>query len=235
VNFIRAVYNWDTMLDVYDGANPAIGRFRFTCPPRERFLTTEEARRFLEGIETLPPKPRAYLWTMLLTGARGIEIRSMRWNDIDWSTRLWTKAKTKNGKPQYLPLPPQVVTAIKELPRTSEWFFSDVRGPWSADSAEKVWLLCRRRWNLGDVTLHDIRRTCASYLAISGENLPTIQNVLGHRSLSPTSIYAHLNTKAVDRALQAQADWFCSMLQPWGLIEQATSLTGRGSPPTSLL
>jgi site-specific recombinase XerD len=46
---------------------------------------------------------------------------------------------------------------------------------------------------------------------MAGENLPTIQNVLNHRSLSNTSIYARLNTKAVDRALQAQADRLCSL------------------------
>ena len=53
-----------------------------------------------------------------------------------------------------------------------------------------------------------LRRTCASHLAIEGENLPIIQNVLNHTSFAHTAIYARLNTKAVDRALQAQADRF---------------------------
>jgi integrase len=78
---------------------------------------------------------------------------------------------------------------------------------------QKVWQLVRRRWNLQDVHIHDLRRTCASYLAIEGENLPTIQTVLNHRSLAHTSLYARLNTKATDRALQAQADRFCGMVQ----------------------
>ena len=83
---------------------------------------------------------------------------------------------------------------------------------WSRASVQKLWQLVRRRWNLQDVRIHDLRRTCASYLAIEGENLPTIQTVLNHRSLTHTSIYARLNTKAVDRALQAQADRLCSMV-----------------------
>ena len=61
--------------------------------------------------------------------------------------------------------------------------------------------------------LHDLRRTCASYLAMSGENLPTIQSVLNHKSLAPISIYARLNTKATDRALQTQADRLWSLVQ----------------------
>ncbi len=55
---------------------------------------------------------------------------------------------------------------------------------------------------------------------ISGENLPTIQNVMNPRSLTPTAIYARLNTQAVDRALQAQADRLCRLTEraPTALI-----------------
>ena len=59
-------------------------------------------------------------------------------------------------------------------------------------SVDKVWQLIRRCWNMADVRIHDLRRTSASYLAISGENLPAIQNVLNHRSLAHTSIYGRL-------------------------------------------
>ena len=64
-----------------------------------------------------------------------------------------------------------------------------------------------------DVRRHDLRRTCASYLAMSGENISTIESVLNYKSLAPTSIYARLNSKATDRALQTQADRLCSLVQ----------------------
>ena len=83
---------------------------------------------------------------------------------------------------------------------------------------------------MDDVRSHDLRRTCASYLAIQGENLPVIQSVLNHRSLAPTSIYARLNTKATDRALQAQADRFCQSIQGAGLIEQVAPSGMNGEP-----
>ena len=139
VNFIRAIYNWAEGLDVYDGANPATGRYRYTCPPRERFLSLEEVQRYVAGLEILAVKPRAYLWTMLLTGARGIEIRSMRWGDLDWATRLWRKPTTKNGTPQFLPLPIQIIDAFKVLLRRSEWVFCGTeKRAWSKASAQKV-------------------------------------------------------------------------------------------------
>lgn len=39
----------------------------------------------------------------------------------------------------------------------------------------------------------------------AGGKLASIRNVLNHQSPGSTAIYARLNTKAVDRALQAQA------------------------------
>lgn len=62
---------------------------------------------------------------------------------------------------------------------------------------------------------------------MSGENLSHIQNVLNHRSLTPTSIYARLNTKAVDRTLQAQADRFSSLQETQVMpLEEAAVSSG---------
>jgi len=215
LTFLQRVYNVAIYhLEVYDGLNPAIKMPRYPSTRRERFLSDEEAQWFMDGLSHLPPKPGAYFLTLLLTGARLSEARCMRWTDVAWSTRLWNKPRTKNGSSQFIPLPVQVVEALARLPRTSEWVFPGNKGqPWSRGSVQKAWYTIRRRWNLQDVTIHDLRRTCASHLAVSDENLPTIQNVLNHKSLAHTLIYARQNTKAVDRALQTQADRLCSLVQ----------------------
>jgi len=212
LTLLRSFYNWVLGLELVTAANPATGIRRFPQVPRERFLSVDELHRVMAGLPHLPAKPRAYLLVLLLTGARRSEARCMRWTDVDEGTRLWRKPKTKTGTAQLVPLPAQVMEAVQALPRTSDWIFPGQDGrPWSVTNVEKQWAVIRRRWGLDDVRLHDLRRTCASYLAIDGENLPTIQNVLNHRSLTPTSIYARLNTKAVDRALQRQADRFLAL------------------------
>ncbi|OAI47491.1 hypothetical protein AYO43_04360 [Nitrospira sp. SCGC AG-212-E16] len=224
LTFLRRVYNVALDMEVYEGTNPAVRIRPYACPARERFLSLEEMQRFMEGLPLLPPKPRAYFLALLLTGARLSEVRCMRWTDVEWTTRLWKKSRTKNGTTQFLPLPVQVMDALALLPRTSEWVFAnDKWHPWSCANPQKLWQTIRRRWNMKDVTIHDLRRTCASYLAMAGENLPTIQNVLNHRSLANTSIYARLNTKAVDRALQAQADRLCGLVT--GGVEVLPALT----------
>ncbi|MBV8356919.1 MAG: hypothetical protein JO189_03150 [Deltaproteobacteria bacterium] len=56
-----------------------------------------------------------------------------------------------------------------------------------------------------EVTIHDLRRTVRSRMAIAYVNLPTIGRVLGHLSLNATQIYARLNIEAARRALEANA------------------------------
>jgi integrase len=214
---LKAVYNWGIRMEPLTCANPVTGLIRYRHVSRERFLDVQEVQRFIDGLSQLSAKPRAYLLLLLLTGCRMGEALQMRWADIDMRTRLWRKPRTKNGSSHAVPLPLQVMEVLSSLPRLSEWVFPGADGQhWSPCSARGIWEVFRQRWGMPDVRLHDLRRTAASYLAIAGENLPTIQSMLNHHSLTPTSIYARLNTKAVDRALQAQADRLYGLVTPSG-------------------
>jgi integrase len=215
LTFLRRIYNWGKQFDLVDCPNPTEHIPLYRQQSRERFLALEEARRFMLGLAFVSEKLRAFAMILLLTGCRSGEARTMRWTDLDWEARLWRKPRTKNGVGHVVPLPTQAMEHLRELPKVSEWVFPGLHGkPWSKASMGDQWVLFRRRLGLDGVRLHDLRRTCASYLAISGENLPTIQSVLNHRSLGPTSIYARLNVGAVDRALQRQADRLFDIQEP---------------------
>ena len=45
---------------------------------------------------------------------------------------------------------------------------------------------------LGSLRLHDLRHTAASQAVMSGENLPLVGKLLGHRRHETTASYAHL-------------------------------------------
>lgn len=213
LTFLRRLYNWGKQFDLLDCPNPTEHIPLYREHSRERFLSLDESRRFMQGLTFSSIKLRAFILVLILTGCRRGEARTMRWSDVDWEARLWRKPRTKNGVGHVVPLPTQAVEVLRELPRINNWIFPGRTSekPWSAASIEDQWILLRRRLGIEGVRLHDLRRTCASYLAISGENLPTIQNVLNHRSLGPTAIYARLNVGAVDRALQRQADRLTSL------------------------
>ena len=48
--------------------------------------------------------------------------------------------------------------------------------------------------------LHDLRHTFASHLALKGETLRTIQELLGHRDLRTTLRYSHLTRSHLRKA-----------------------------------
>ena len=60
--------------------------------------------------------------------------------------------------------------------------------------------------NLPDVTIHDLRRSAATWLASHNVNLSTVQHVLNHSSLQPTAIYARVHLSTLDANLQSMAD-----------------------------
>jgi integrase len=149
----------------------------------------------------------------------------MKWKDVDLAASLWHKPTTKTGVPHTVPLPAQLVTRLEALPKSTEWVFPSQpsnnngfrAGQWSATPIEHAWRRIRKRAGLPDVRLHDLRRTCASWLAINGENLPVIQRTLNHTSLTSTQVYARLSVAPVRRALNEQAE---RMLAPMAVDRQ---------------
>ena len=59
-------------------------------------------------------------------------------------------------------------------------------------SLTECWHTARDRAKLGRLRLHDLRHTVASHAVMSGENLPQVGKLLGHRRHRTTAGYAHL-------------------------------------------
>ena len=68
---------------------------------------------------------------------------------------------------------------------------------------EGAWGEIVKRAGLQDARIHDLRRTLASYEALTGANLSTIAATLNHKDLKSTQVYARLNTEAVRRAVES--------------------------------
>ena len=210
---LRAMYQKAQDWELYDGKNPADRVKKFSKHSRARFLQANELPWLLKSLADERPTVETYFLCLLLTGARRDEARTLQWTHLDLERALWHKPTTKTT-PHTIPIPAQLVTRLRTLPRVCEWVFPSTpnskngmrAGLWSVTAVEKKWQQLRRRVGLTDVRIHDLRRTAASWLAINGSNLPVIQQMLNHRSLSSTQVYARLSVAPVRLALDDQAE-----------------------------
>ena len=181
---------------------------------RERFLLPDEWRRIRTILATCPIKVRVYFTVLTLTGCRRGELLTMEWTHLDLEFGIWHKPKTKNGRRHTLALTSSACTLLGQIQKTGRYVFTgdpDHTGtkadhPWSPTAAGFWWRKIRKAAGLPDVWIHDLRRTCASWMAIHGENTVTIQQVLNHSDLRVTQVYARLDQTSVRAALTRHAE-----------------------------
>jgi integrase len=140
------------------------------------------------------------------TGMRRGELYNLRWRDIDFENnrlRIWPYEgfSPKGKRPRSIPFTSEVAQIIGELfkgRKRGEYVFRPYNGP-NTLYRHFSWLVKR----LGiKGTLHDLRHTFASHLAMSGVGIPVIKELLGHSDISTTMIYSHLSPDIHTVAIQ---------------------------------
>lgn len=163
---------------------------------RVRFLAPAERARLLEAARA-SKWPRLYLLVIMgiTTGARRGELMGLRGRDLDLERAVAHVHLTKNGDRKVLPLMPAVVEELRRhRVADSALLFASRRRPDLPYTFESVWGTALTAAGIKDFRFHDLRHTCASYLAQDGASLLEIADVLGHRQLSVTKRYSHLTT-----------------------------------------
>lgn len=207
LELLRAVFNkaqrWGIAKD-----NPALGFERFREIRRDRFLSDDELRRLNAALSEESDPWRSYFHLLLLLGVRRSELAAARWADIDFDSHTLRLTRTKSGEPRLAPLPRAAAELLHRLLSfgRSEYVFPGSGKTGHLVELKSAWRRLCRKAGLTDVTIHDLRRTVGSRMAMAGVNLPTIGRVLGHLNLNATQIYARLDMEAARRALEANAE-----------------------------
>jgi integrase len=164
---------------------------------RVRFLSDEERARFLTECKNSDSE-YLYLAVVLAlsTGARRMEILGLQWQNVDLQRSFITLHETKNGERRALPLAGHALDQMKQHAKVRHvncpFVFPsknlknpiDLRTPF--ENALK-------RAEITDFRWHDLRHSCASYLAMNGASLAEIAEILGHKTLQMVKRYAHLS------------------------------------------
>ena len=177
------------------GTNPCLGIRKNPRRNIARFLDHDELARLgraLEAHESRWPEAVAAIRLLALTGCRRGEIVNLRWRDIAENAIVLPDSKTG---PRSVPLGASARAIVDALPgsrRKDAFLFPNNAGRRSPYNIVRCWHTVRAHANLGSLRLHDLRHTAASHAVMSGENLPLVGRLLGHRRHETTAGYAHL-------------------------------------------
>lgn len=175
--------------------------------PLPRALKPDEADRLLKSFTTVRRSPKrsyAIIRCALDMGLRSGEIARLMISDVDWHVGTVMLRGTKSLRHDILPLPMETGQALAdylqhERPHTSNpAIFIRCQGgcdqPISSMAIQKVIKRAGLRIGLKHFSAHALRHTLACRLVENGSSLKEVADVLRHRSLNTTLIYAKLDT-----------------------------------------
>jgi integrase len=164
---------------------------------RVRFLSDEERELLLQSCKE---SHNPYLYTIVVlalsTGARQGELLKLHWKDVDMKRNTLTFRDTKNGETRSVPLTEYGLALMKDHSRVrriaTPLVFPSLSDCMKPYSIREAWKCAVKRSKLVNFRFHDLRHSCASYLAMNGASLLEIGEILGHKTLAMVKRYSHL-------------------------------------------
>jgi integrase/recombinase XerD len=181
---------------------PSVAAWSQSTLPRR--LQPEQVRRLLASCDRGSGAGRrdyAVLALLARLGLRAGEVAGMRLGDFDWRAGE-VVVRGKGRRDEKLPLPSDVGEAVSGYlvdgrpPTTERRVFLRAVAPWRALTPASVSLIVYRacdRAGLPRVGAHCIRHSAASEMLNNGASLAEVGQVLRHRSLLSTQVYAKVD------------------------------------------
>jgi integrase/recombinase XerC len=213
---LRSFYKWMLLRGQVE-ANPML---LIRTPKQSKRLPkaipVEQVEALLDAPDnhdTLGARDRAILETLYSTGVRVSELVDLNRNDLDHATQT-LHVRGKGKKERIVPLGSHALAAIRHYltllepdPRFAELrrrtmyetaiplFINKSGGRLSSRSVRRK--LDKYLITVGldpGISPHTLRHSFATHLLDNGADLRSVQELLGHQSLSTTQVYTHLST-----------------------------------------
>ena len=161
-------------------------------------LSRAEVTRLLVSTTTL--RERALLMATYGGGLRVSEVVRLRGSDIDAERGMLRVEQGKGRKDRYTLLGPRLLAELRHYWQvyrpTPPWLFPQ-RGkaaPMDPTTAQKIYYAAKQRAGITKVGgIHALRHAFATHLLEAGTDLPTLQRLLGHNSITTTMRYIHVS------------------------------------------
>jgi integrase/recombinase XerD len=185
---------------------PTVAGWRGSSLPRA--LGRDEVARLLVSCDRATAVGRrdyAILTLLVRLGLRAGEVAALELQDVDWR-RGEIVIRGKGRRQERLPLPVDVGEAVVDYLRSGgrhggcAQLFMRARAPYhglGSDAVQAVVRHAAERASLPSIGAHRLRHTAATEMLRAGAPLPEIGQVLRHRSMRTTAIYAKVDRKAL--------------------------------------
>ena len=212
-SIIRQVYHYAAEHKLYSGEVPTLHflKKQKLDNRRHRYLTPEEADTLLAEVRRHSETTYRVSLLSLNSGMRFGEIAALRWQHVITDNREILIIDPKNGESRGVYMTDTVLQMFQgmERGRQEELVFPSQTGE-KMKRVSNVFGNAVKQLGLNDgitdrrmrVVFHSLRHSCASWLVNSGVELPTIAKILGHKTLSMTMRYSHVNDATVRGAMQ---------------------------------
>ena len=193
---------------------------RLETPKRWRTLPEvlgiEEIEKLLAAPsldEPLAFRDRAMLELAYGAGLRVSEVTALKVGDIDSQRMLLRVEQGKGQKDRHALLPPLLLERLRTWWRFARAQGKVLPGGYLFPGLDPVDSMSTRQLNRAvheaaiaaridkRVSMHSLRHAFATHLLEQGENIRTIQVLLGHKKLETTALYTHVATETLRKVL----------------------------------
>jgi len=172
------------------------------------YLTVEQCSALEEAAsQDQNENVHAFVMVGLRTGMRHSEILAIRREDVDMDRRVIWIPKTKAGareQPITGDLAEYLAQHLEMLPPGCPWLFpSPGSRTGHVHTIRKAFRRSAARADLDpeQITPHVLRHTVVTHLVQAGVDLPTVQRISGHKTLSMVARYAHQSGAHIQTAM----------------------------------
>lgn len=178
---------------------------------RQRVLSSEgELPRFISALmQVLGTLQGKALYFLLASGLRKSEVLSLAWEHVDLVNGRIFIPRPKNGKPRYAALNSislELLTTMAEERSASPWVYPSKSSSGHLLDIRRTFNSVCKAAQIEGLRIHDIRRTVATELCSSGQNLIAVRDVLGHADVRTTQRYTHLSLATQKATSEVTAD-----------------------------